>query len=56
MNEKTFLDHLQEAFDALEGALDFEGTFTDAFEPTKDGVIIPFEDGSRFKLIIEKID
>jgi len=53
MDVKTFIEHLQESISSLENELTFPGPYADEFEIVDDGVIIPFDDGTRFRLHIQ---
>ena len=55
MNKNTFIDHLREAIESLENEPTFDGPYTDAFEFFDGGVVIPFDNGSVFRLTIEKL-
>ncbi len=55
MDKATFIDHLREAIESLENELTFNGPYADAFEFFDDGVVIPFDDGSAFRVTIELV-
>jgi hypothetical protein len=56
MDIREFVEYLESAFESLEEDISFDGPYTDAVMRFPDDVIeIPFEDGQRFRLSIEKI-
>ena len=56
MDEKEVARFLQAAIDSLEEDIGFDGPYTDIIKTFEDGIntglIIPFEDGSEFKVTI----
>jgi len=55
MDKNTFIDHLREAIESLENDLRFDGPYADEFEPFDGGVVIPFDDGSKFRVTIDEV-
>ena len=55
MDISTFIEHLREAIETLENDLQYGGPYADEFEVDDDVVEIPFDDGSRIRLTIEKV-
>lgn len=63
MNEKKVAEFLQEAIECLEEQDNFDGPYTDTIETFEEagwkskhkGLVIPFEDGSEFRIIIVKV-
>lgn len=56
MDVREFANLLESALESLEEDTSFDGPYTDSMLRFPDGTFeIPFEDGQRFRLVIEKI-
>jgi len=54
MDIKTFAAHIGEALESLENELSYAGPYSDMVELDDDVMTIPFDDGSKFRLVIER--